>query len=277
MLSVSRETLKKIARDFYNITRLKITFFSKERKVILSYPPENIRSPICAIMHQHPETCALCYKCDFDALNTVKFRHEPYIYTCHAGLTEAIAQIYENEVFIGYIMVGQFLISGTEDEALQRLEEISKRHGISNLVEKLALVEKRERDFTESAVSIMQAYACYITTHNIIKNNADILSAQITEYIKEHLNEDLNVEKICKELYISRARLYDVSSKIFKRGIMDYVNILRMDRASFLLLTTSMKVYEIAEAVGFSDTKYFVRKFRQVNKITPLQYRKLKA
>ena len=47
-----------------------------------------------------------------------------------------------------------------------------------------------------------------------------------------------------------------------------------MERAKLLLLTTPLKVYEIAREVGFEDINYFSMRFKQVVGVTPRQYQK---
>ena len=48
----------------------------------------------------------------------------------------------------------------------------------------------------------------------------------------------------------------------------------RMKKAQLLLLTTDLKIYEIADQVGFEDMNYFSQRFKQVVGVTPRQYKK---
>ena len=51
------------------------------------------------------------------------------------------------------------------------------------------------------------------------------------------------------------------------------MNQLRIDRAAQLLRDSNLRVYAIAEQVGFHNADYFINKFVQVYGITPNQYR----
>ena len=55
---------------------------------------------------------------------------------------------------------------------------------------------------------------------------------------------------------------------------MDYVIRLRMLHACELLRETSAAIGEIADQVGFQDSNYFARQFKQVIGTTPTQYRR---
>jgi YesN/AraC family two-component response regulator len=53
----------------------------------------------------------------------------------------------------------------------------------------------------------------------------------------------------------------------------DYVNMVRVNRAKFMLQSYRMSVKEIAATCGYSDAAYFCRVFRKVTGLTPMQYR----
>ena len=47
-----------------------------------------------------------------------------------------------------------------------------------------------------------------------------------------------------------------------------------MKKARLLLLTTDLKIYEIADQVGFEDMNYFTQRFKQIAGVTPRQFKK---
>ena len=53
----------------------------------------------------------------------------------------------------------------------------------------------------------------------------------------------------------------------------DYVNALRIREAQRLLANPALKVYEIAEQVGFTDYHYFLKIFKKVTGTTPRDLR----
>ena len=61
--------------------------------------------------------------------------------------------------------------------------------------------------------------------------------------------------------------------KLFKEQtgetFVNYLNNTRIHAAVRLLSSTSMKTYEIAEAVGFSDYHHFTKTFKKVTGLTP--------
>ena len=55
---------------------------------------------------------------------------------------------------------------------------------------------------------------------------------------------------------------------------MNYLTGLRMQKAKELLKTTTFKIYEISEMVGYRNVESFNRVFKKYYEISPLQYRK---
>ena len=60
-----------------------------------------------------------------------------------------------------------------------------------------------------------------------------------------------------------------------KMGISfrDYLKKARMEKAQELMKTTNLKLYQIAELVGYSDPAHFSRTYRQVFGTNPLSWK----
>ena len=53
----------------------------------------------------------------------------------------------------------------------------------------------------------------------------------------------------------------------------DYLNLVRVNRAKFMLQNYSMTLKEIASSCCYSDPAYFCRVFKKICKVTPTDYR----
>ena len=58
---------------------------------------------------------------------------------------------------------------------------------------------------------------------------------------------------------------------------LEYLTLLRTEKAKLLLEQTDLPIREIAEQVGYYDSGSFIRRFKQLTGVTPLQYRHQKA
>lgn len=48
-----------------------------------------------------------------------------------------------------------------------------------------------------------------------------------------------------------------------------------MKKAKELLIGSQLKIYEIAQKVGYADAKYFSRVFKECTELLPAEYRKM--
>jgi AraC family transcriptional regulator len=97
---------------------------------------------------------------------------------------------------------------------------------------------------------------------------------QAIAYINEHLAEELSIAAIADELEMSQYYF----SRLFKQSTgvspYQYVMRLRIERATYLLRTTSLSIAAIATQVGFSNQNQLTIQFRKFVGTTPSAYRK---
>ena len=99
------------------------------------------------------------------------------------------------------------------------------------------------------------------------------LISQAKEYIRSNLhNERLDLYQVSYEIGLSRVYFCKLFHQIVGVSFINYLKYERIDLAKKMLLDTNMKVYEISDAVGFSNPKYFSYVFKQVVGQTPIEY-----
>jgi AraC-like DNA-binding protein len=92
-------------------------------------------------------------------------------------------------------------------------------------------------------------------------------------YVQENFQHELTRESVAQRLGIDPAHV----SRLFRReGLMrfsDYVNLVRMNRAKFILSNYRIPLKEVAASCGYADVAYFCRVFKRFAKATPTQWR----
>jgi two-component system response regulator YesN len=95
----------------------------------------------------------------------------------------------------------------------------------------------------------------------------------IKSYIKNNFNKVLTLEKISSLFFMNPS----YCSYLFKEktgvNFIDYVNQVRIGNAKTLLENSDDKVYKIAKALGYDNSKYFFRVFKKLTGNTPEEYR----
>lgn len=93
------------------------------------------------------------------------------------------------------------------------------------------------------------------------------------DYLEQNYsNSELSLNSICEYLNISTSRFSSIFKESTGKTFTEVLTNIRMERAKELLTQTSLKNYEIAEKVGFSDPHYFSIAFKKMTGKTPKEY-----
>ncbi len=93
------------------------------------------------------------------------------------------------------------------------------------------------------------------------------------DYIqKNYMDPCLSLNSICSYLNISTSYFSTIFKEMTGETFIEVLTKVRMEKAKELLENTTMKNYEIAEKVGFSDPHYFGISFKKITGKTPTEY-----
>ena len=108
-----------------------------------------------------------------------------------------------------------------------------------------------------------------------IKNNNTYIIERVKTYIHKNYKEKITLQDIAKSVYLHPAYVSDLFKKTTGQNISDYIQNIRIKQAKKLIKDTPQyKIYKIAEQVGFVNEKYFSKVFKEIEGITPNEYRK---
>lgn len=93
------------------------------------------------------------------------------------------------------------------------------------------------------------------------------------DYISKHYNEpDISVGTVAESLNISEGYLSHTFKKETDYTLLNYLTRYRIHKAMELLKDCRVKVYEVAEQVGYRDIAYFSATFKKYAGISPSEY-----
>ncbi len=93
------------------------------------------------------------------------------------------------------------------------------------------------------------------------------------DYISKHYNEpDISVGTVAQSLNISEGYLSHTFKKETDYTLLIYLTRYRIHKAMELLKDCRVKVYEVAEQVGYRDIAYFSATFKKYTGISPSEY-----
>lgn len=273
MLDIVMPELKAVARDFYNTTGTKIALYDADRTLLYTYP--ETATPFCRRIRACKQLMADCLHCDHAGFDMAERMRQPHLYKCHMGMTEASVPLYENDTLIGYLMICQILCENDRKAVEQAAAETARRFSLpeGELLDALHQHKIVSDVFIQSALNMMTMCVSYLHTTKIIRSSSRDLTRILKDYTEKHFAEPLNVSDLCRQLYISKSKLYQLSKKAFGMGISDHVRLRRLAEARKLLTETNESIARVALLTGFSDSNYFTRIFRHTEGCTPSEYR----
>uniref|UniRef100_UPI0040567170 response regulator transcription factor n=1 Tax=Agathobacter sp. TaxID=2021311 RepID=UPI0040567170 len=126
----------------------------------------------------------------------------------------------------------------------------------------------------------MEAYCDYVfesmKTKEVISDYFDqgSLVNQIKKYVQEHIYEDVSLESVANEVFLSAPYLSSLFKKQTGENFLQFVTRKKMEKAVELLRESQYKVYQVGEALGYKTTRHFSRLFYSFMGYYPNQYRK---
>lgn len=100
---------------------------------------------------------------------------------------------------------------------------------------------------------------------------------QIAKYIDRHYAEDVTIDRLVKEFYISPYHLSHMFRQKTGYSVKQYLLRRRLGEAQIRLATTQDPIQMISEESGFEDSSYFSRIFSKYIGLTPTEYRKYRT
>ena len=98
------------------------------------------------------------------------------------------------------------------------------------------------------------------------------LIKDILIYLQQHYTGDISMQQLARHFGYSKSRFSHLFNEQLGCTLAEYVNSLRCQHASQLLLETNQPVMDIALQVGFECVRTFYRAFKRYYGVTPSQY-----
>ena len=96
---------------------------------------------------------------------------------------------------------------------------------------------------------------------------------QAMDYIGEHYNDpNITVGEIAQHLGLSEGHLSHTFKKETDYTLLNYLTRYRIHKAMELLRDCRLKVYDVAEQVGYKDITYFSSTFKKLVGVSPSEY-----
>jgi len=104
-------------------------------------------------------------------------------------------------------------------------------------------------------------------------NNSELIE-KILEYIQEHYAQnDLSLNRLAEKFHISVPYLSKIFEEHVETNFMDFLIKVRIEKAMELLANSNIKINEVAQEVGYTNSHSFIRAFKKYVGKTPGEFR----
>lgn len=160
-----------------------------------------------------------------------------------------------------------------------RVKEIETEKYMTHMIQKVIKIneEKPKGYQLKTRILLLEVIEEFLAKDSL--RQADITSKtemqrELLAYIQEHYTEKITLSMLAQEFHLSEKYISWYFKEHFYISFMQYVSHLRMTKAKHLLYSTEYSITEIAFSCGYPSVNFFIRSFKEVHGITPLQYRK---
>lgn len=133
---------------------------------------------------------------------------------------------------------------------------------IKKLIETRLVMKER---FSKSINMEAQEVAITSTDEKLLQNAIDYVRSNIE-------NTDLSVESMSKHLGLSRTHLHRKLKALTGQSPVDFIRMIRMKQAAYLLSTGKLSVSEVGYKVGYNTPSYFSSSFNAYFGMSPKAY-----
>ena len=172
------------------------------------------------------------------------------------------------EKIFQYYMEVIFAIMQNLDESGVGTAELFDRN--VNFHEEMSKFETRD-ELNVWVTGIVRWVFGHLGTNKKQDLNRTVITAM--DYIKKNYhNKALTLKIVSEYVGISETHLSGIFAKQTGRTFTEYVTHLRIEKSKRLLKASNLKVYEIAEIVGYANAEYFSKIFKKVTGKRPNQF-----
>jgi two-component system response regulator YesN len=97
---------------------------------------------------------------------------------------------------------------------------------------------------------------------------------KILDIIDMDLSQDLSLNAVASRLSLNPSYVSRLFKQYVGKTFVEFVTSRRIEQGKQLLETTDMKVGDVATSVGYQNSYYFIKLFKEATGMTPGEYRK---
>lgn len=112
------------------------------------------------------------------------------------------------------------------------------------------------------------------TFHNIVSKKNELRINKVCSFLQNNFNSKISLKQAADLIYLTESNFCKFFKKATGKTYSDYLNELRINEASRMLVQSEKTISQISFECGFETLSYFNRVFFNKRGMTPSKYRK---
>ncbi|WP_182914163.1 response regulator [Paenibacillus sp. 1011MAR3C5] len=128
------------------------------------------------------------------------------------------------------------------------------------------------QDYYHHVETLIKKLDLYVGNMKNIHNDNREMNKAI-QYIHENYYNELNMAMVSNYISMNYSYFSQAFKEYTNESFVNYLKKIRIGKAKELLASTNLKVHEIGERAGFENAKHFHRVFRELEGVSPNEFR----
>ena len=159
------------------------------------------------------------------------------------------------------------LTGKTRDEVAELMYRIEASYGFTRIILLMSILEK-------IAFNGEFQYLASPEVSNPVNERDTERINKVYKYVIENIHQEISLEKAASISSLSTAAFCRYFKKRTNKTFIQFLNEIRIGQACRLLINEDHTIAEICYTCGYNNNSYFIRQFRKITGLTPLNYRR---
>lgn len=233
-------------------------------------------NPYCMLIKSNKKLFSKCLKCK-NSMSKKPISKNIFYGTCFAGVEEYIVPVIYQNCMIAAISCGVYRTNEAfanritkriardykiDEELLARTYNTALNPAMTSEETVNALLAIVARYLENIYESMLRHNTLELPSKTKYNASADHILSHSLQYIHDNYCESIRVSEIADFCHCSESYINHLFKTRVKVNINSYINKLRIEESKKLLLDFNMSIKEIALTLGFNDTNYFSKVFK---------------
>ena len=154
-------------------------------------------------------------------------------------------------------------------ELVQAIKTLIEKEGIDRILQLISALNQ----LAQSNYKLITPN----TFHTIASKKSELRINEVCLFIQNNFNSNITLNQVASQIYLTESNFCKFFKKATGKTFSDYLNEIRINEASRLLLQTDKTISQISFECGFETLSYFNRVFLKKKNQTPSVFRNNKT